>query len=966
MLQWNPIDRFKSMPAKGKKGGEDKGVQYSGARVPGGRGIPKLNTISAYTRQNAKSKYRNRIRFERASQEQSSDTHKTPYDRAKRCRERKINIKASERVNCTYSTTAWLLSKTTTTLNDYKVNKLRTTKWPNNCGKVPPFRTYLPSPRTSRSRVEDVILLRTTKWRNNCGKVPLFRTYLPSPRTSRWCVEDVILLRTNKWPNNCGKVPPFRTYLPSPRTSRSRVKDAILLRTTNWPNNCGKVPPFRTYLPSPRTSRSRVEDVILLRTTKWRNNCGKVPPFRTYLPSPRTSRWRVEDVILLRTTKWRNNCGKVPPFRTYLPSPRTSRSRVEDVILLRTTKLPNNCGKVPPFRTYLPSPRTSRSRVEDMVTSHYARENTSPPTTFLVDYLCLDIVLLCQPPARRFAKGHDAKSPPRSSLGQQRPVAAGDETIPEISTDLPWRSRLMCHRSGVREALGSNPEQGMDVLAEKQFNDATWKMVVRCRRDGSTSSIAYAVNTRSDFVLCRSAATRGRLSARGTTWPGAARDYRPSLEASRVGVHHFSTTPPPLFLIPSANKAPSVLTSGLCVLCGLERETSSARREIQLLQPNGWYKGPSTPPALSFGNDERGNFEVHFSPRLGVREPFTKQHAKMHGVAPGEATLIRTDTGPVTRATLTDTRRTRDSKCRELEKDTGYVVPDISINLLKQELWLKIDKLEINIAVDLIALFMRRSSANFASTGNTYALAFETCSLGSPRTACKVLAARFHLFSYTWAVITSPDIPVTWPLLRTSPSFCLLPVLTARVQSLPPACLPACIVFLLFSAHKRGSCKGYTGSPYKCAIAITGWALNWCAEFSSVWFPPHGEQGTLLTSGGRSINSRWNHATGQFTDDIDAVGSMSNKTFICAVVMQLQAETRSTWTSFFRKKFTALLNTKQLKSYELSQISFRNVLDMIIEAYKKRKHLKRIAVSSQAYGGSEVRGPLACYPSNVV
>ncbi|KAJ8867025.1 hypothetical protein PR048_032887 [Dryococelus australis] len=48
-----------------------------------------------------------------------------------------------------------------------------------------------------------------------------------------------------------------------------------------------------------------------------------------------------------------------------------------------------------------------------------------------------------------------------------------------------------------------------------------------------------------------------------------------------------------------------VLTSGLCVLCGLERETSSARREIQLLQPNGWYKGPSTPPALSFGNDER-------------------------------------------------------------------------------------------------------------------------------------------------------------------------------------------------------------------------------------------------------------------------------------------------------------------------------------------------------------------------
>lgn len=37
--------------------------------------------MSAYTRQKAKSKYRDRIRLERASQEQSSDTHKTPYDR---------------------------------------------------------------------------------------------------------------------------------------------------------------------------------------------------------------------------------------------------------------------------------------------------------------------------------------------------------------------------------------------------------------------------------------------------------------------------------------------------------------------------------------------------------------------------------------------------------------------------------------------------------------------------------------------------------------------------------------------------------------------------------------------------------------------------------------------------------------------------------------------------------------------
>ncbi|KAJ8876006.1 hypothetical protein PR048_023914 [Dryococelus australis] len=41
----------------------------------------------------------NRIRLERASQKHPSDTHKAPYDRVKRCRERKINIKASERVN---------------------------------------------------------------------------------------------------------------------------------------------------------------------------------------------------------------------------------------------------------------------------------------------------------------------------------------------------------------------------------------------------------------------------------------------------------------------------------------------------------------------------------------------------------------------------------------------------------------------------------------------------------------------------------------------------------------------------------------------------------------------------------------------------------------------------------------------------------------------------------------------------
>ncbi|KAJ8872118.1 hypothetical protein PR048_025720 [Dryococelus australis] len=78
--------------------------------LPAGR-TPKINNAEKYeqhfgssacafyTRQNAKSKYRNRIRLEGASQKPFSDTHKIPYDRVKRCRERKINIKASERVN---------------------------------------------------------------------------------------------------------------------------------------------------------------------------------------------------------------------------------------------------------------------------------------------------------------------------------------------------------------------------------------------------------------------------------------------------------------------------------------------------------------------------------------------------------------------------------------------------------------------------------------------------------------------------------------------------------------------------------------------------------------------------------------------------------------------------------------------------------------------------------------------------
>ncbi|KAJ8881818.1 hypothetical protein PR048_018304 [Dryococelus australis] len=50
-------------------------------------GKKKFNTISAYTRQKAKLKYRNRIRLGRASQRQPIDTHKTSYEPVKRCRE---------------------------------------------------------------------------------------------------------------------------------------------------------------------------------------------------------------------------------------------------------------------------------------------------------------------------------------------------------------------------------------------------------------------------------------------------------------------------------------------------------------------------------------------------------------------------------------------------------------------------------------------------------------------------------------------------------------------------------------------------------------------------------------------------------------------------------------------------------------------------------------------------------------
>ncbi|GFT35968.1 uncharacterized protein TNCV_4342781 [Trichonephila clavipes] len=54
--------------------------------------------MSAYTRQKAKSKYRNHILLERPSQEQSNGTNKTPYGRVIQCRKRK-RMNATEWIN---------------------------------------------------------------------------------------------------------------------------------------------------------------------------------------------------------------------------------------------------------------------------------------------------------------------------------------------------------------------------------------------------------------------------------------------------------------------------------------------------------------------------------------------------------------------------------------------------------------------------------------------------------------------------------------------------------------------------------------------------------------------------------------------------------------------------------------------------------------------------------------------------
>ncbi|KAJ8871236.1 hypothetical protein PR048_027542 [Dryococelus australis] len=77
----------------------DSHMRESGVTRPRYFEIPVKTVVITYTRRKAKKKYRNRIRLEKASLKQSSDTHNTPYDVVKRCREYRKNSKASELVN---------------------------------------------------------------------------------------------------------------------------------------------------------------------------------------------------------------------------------------------------------------------------------------------------------------------------------------------------------------------------------------------------------------------------------------------------------------------------------------------------------------------------------------------------------------------------------------------------------------------------------------------------------------------------------------------------------------------------------------------------------------------------------------------------------------------------------------------------------------------------------------------------
>ncbi|KAJ8873462.1 hypothetical protein PR048_024280 [Dryococelus australis] len=141
---------------------------------------------------NAKSKYINRIWLERASLKQSSDTHKTPYDRVKRCWERKKCIKASESVNVDVFT-SWELGQ------DHG-----TRSWSSTCNMADEVDTGQPG--EGRLCME---LCRST-----CRRTPglLYR------RGNRILATTVIRRCPPGWPG----VPTFQIAFSCPRAPRAR------------------------------------------------------------------------------------------------------------------------------------------------------------------------------------------------------------------------------------------------------------------------------------------------------------------------------------------------------------------------------------------------------------------------------------------------------------------------------------------------------------------------------------------------------------------------------------------------------------------------------------------------------------------------------------------------------------------------------------------------------------------------
>ncbi|KAJ8890756.1 hypothetical protein PR048_010265 [Dryococelus australis] len=94
--RWNARARWGETGDPRKKNPPASGILWHDPRLrKSNPGVAPRRRESSADRRDG----RPRIRLERAFQKQSIDTHKTPYDRVKRCRERKINVKAPERVN---------------------------------------------------------------------------------------------------------------------------------------------------------------------------------------------------------------------------------------------------------------------------------------------------------------------------------------------------------------------------------------------------------------------------------------------------------------------------------------------------------------------------------------------------------------------------------------------------------------------------------------------------------------------------------------------------------------------------------------------------------------------------------------------------------------------------------------------------------------------------------------------------